>query len=40
MNFHKYLIDPEGAIAGLWPSRVKPLDADIAKTIESLLGKG
>ncbi len=39
-NFHKYLIDPDGAIAGLWPSRVKPLDADITKTVESLLGKG
>lgn len=37
-NFHKYLIAPDGSLAGLWPSDVGPLDAEITDTIETLLG--
>ena len=36
-NFHKYLLDADGALAGAWPSRVAPEDADIAATIEQCL---
>ncbi len=36
-NFHKYLIGPDGAIAGAWPSKVAPKAPEIAKAIgESL----
>lgn len=38
-NFHKYLIGPEGELAGLWPSKVKPLDPEITDAIEKLLPK-
>ena len=37
-NFHKYLIGPDGAIAGAWPSRVNPTDAAITREIEKALG--
>ena len=36
-NFHKYLIGPQGELAGLWPSRVGPADGEIIELIESLL---
>ena len=36
-NFHKYLIAPDGAVAGLWPSKVSPLDGDVTRAVESLL---
>lgn len=36
-NFHKYLIGPDGELAGLWPSKVKPLDPEITGKIEELL---
>lgn len=36
-NFHKYLIGPEGELAGLWPSKVKPLDQEITDAVEELL---
>jgi glutathione peroxidase len=36
-NFHKYLIAPDGAVAGLWPSKVSPLDGDVTAAIEGLL---
>ncbi len=38
-NFHKYLIGPDGALAGLWPSKVAPLDPAIVAAIEELLGE-
>lgn len=38
-NFHKYLIGPDGELAGLWPSKVKPLDPEITGAIEELLAK-
>ena len=36
-NFHKYLIDGNGEIAGAWPSRVTPLSKDITGAIEGAL---
>lgn len=36
-NFHKYLIGPDGALAGLWPSKVGPLDPAVIAAIEELL---
>jgi glutathione peroxidase len=36
-NFHKYLIGPDGAIAGAWPSRVSPVDRAITAEIEKVL---
>ena len=36
-NFHKYLIGPDGELAGLWPSSVRPEAPEIAQAIgESL----
>jgi glutathione peroxidase len=37
-NFHKYLIGPDGTIAGAWPSRVGPTDVAIRNAIEEALG--
>jgi glutathione peroxidase len=37
-NFHKYLIGPDGAISGAWPSRVSPTDHVITGEIEKALG--
>ncbi len=37
-NFHKYLIAPDGSLAGAWPSRVKPTDPAITAAIEKALG--
>lgn len=36
-NFHKYLVSPDGNMAGLWPSDVEPLDPEITNAIESFL---
>jgi glutathione peroxidase len=36
-NFHKYLIAPDGSLAGAWPSRVAPDDKQITDAIESAL---
>ena len=36
-NFHKYLIAPDGSLAGAWPSAVKPLSPEIVGEIERLL---
>jgi glutathione peroxidase len=36
-NFHKYLINPDGELAGAWPSSVRPGDAAITGEIEKLL---
>jgi glutathione peroxidase len=38
-NFHKYLLAPDGSLAALWPSSVKPLDPEITAAIEELLAK-
>jgi glutathione peroxidase len=36
-NFHKYLIGPDGGLAGAWPSKVGPLAPEITREIEALL---
>ncbi len=36
-NFHKYLIGPDGSLAGRWPSDVSQLDLEITETIDGLL---
>ncbi len=36
-NFHKYLVGPDGELAGLWPSKVAPLDRQIVDAIEAML---
>lgn len=36
-NFHKYLIDGAGNIAGLWPPETNPLDFDVVTAIKALL---
>jgi glutathione peroxidase len=38
-NFHKYLIAPDGSIAGAWPSQVRPTDKEITAEVEGLLAK-
>ncbi|MFI4988417.1 MAG: glutathione peroxidase [Alphaproteobacteria bacterium] len=38
-NFHKYLVGPDGELAGMWPSRVAPGSAEIVREIEALLAK-
>ena len=37
-NFHKVLVGPDGGLAGLWPSKVAPLDPEIAGAVEAALG--
>jgi glutathione peroxidase len=36
-NFHKYLIAPDGTLAGTWPSQVRPTDRRLTDEIEPLL---
>jgi glutathione peroxidase len=36
-NFHKYLIDGKGELAGAWSSRVEPDDPALIQAIESAL---
>ncbi|MFO0998234.1 MAG: glutathione peroxidase [Alphaproteobacteria bacterium] len=36
-NFHKYLVDGRGDLAGAWPSRVEPEDPAIIQSIEAAL---
>jgi glutathione peroxidase len=36
-NFHKYLVGPDGELAGTWPSQVRPTDAAVTGEIERLL---
>ena len=36
-NFHKYLVAPDGTLAGAWPSRVRPTDSEVVSEIERLL---
>jgi glutathione peroxidase len=38
-NFHKYLIAPDGTLAGAWPSKVTPESAEVAKAIEGAIGR-
>ena len=36
-NFHKYLIGPDGQLAGAWPAQIPPTDNRITSEIERLL---
>lgn len=36
-NFYKYLIAPDGSLAGAWSSHVQPLSPEITQAIETLL---
>lgn len=36
-NFHKYLIAPDGSLAGAWPSSIRPTDRAVTDEIERLL---
>ncbi len=36
-NFQKYLVDRQGNIVAMFPSKVKPTDAQVVEKIESLL---
>jgi glutathione peroxidase len=36
-NFHKYLVGPDGMLAGAWPSTVRPTDPAVTAEIERLL---
>ena len=36
-NFHKYLVTPDGELAGAWPSRVTPTSPEIVAAIEAVL---
>jgi glutathione peroxidase len=36
-NFHKYLIGPDGAIAGVFPSKVAPESLELGTAIEAAL---
>ena len=36
-NFHKYLVGPDGELAGTWPSSVRPGDGAITGEIDKLL---
>lgn len=36
-NFYKYLIAPDGSLAGVWPSKVRPTDPEIIEALEALL---
>lgn len=37
-NFHKYLIGPGGELVNVYASKVSPLNAELLKEIEALLG--
>jgi glutathione peroxidase len=37
-NFHKYLIDTNGDLVAMWPSKVEPLAAEIADAVQTTLG--
>lgn len=39
-NFHKYLFDAEGNLAGAWPSRVKPDAPEIRRAVEASFAAG
>jgi glutathione peroxidase len=38
-NFHKYLVAPDGTLAGAWPSSVRPMDKAVTEEIEKVLAK-
>lgn len=38
-NFHKYLVGPDGQLAGAWPAQVRPTDAAVTAEIETALAQ-
>ncbi len=36
-NFHKYLVAPDGSLAGAWPSAIRPTDRAVTDEIERQL---
>jgi glutathione peroxidase len=38
-NFHKYLVAPDGTLAGAWPSRVDPMSPEVTREIEGRLAR-
>lgn len=36
-NFHKYLVGPDGELAGAWPSKVEPTDDAVREAVEEAL---
>jgi glutathione peroxidase len=38
-NFHKYLVAPDGALVGSWPSRTEPTDPELRAAIEAVLSR-
>lgn len=36
-NFHKYLVDADGALVGMWPSDVDPRSEEIVGAVRALL---
>lgn len=38
-NFHKYLIDANGDLVAMWPSKVEPLSDAIAEALDSALAQ-
>jgi glutathione peroxidase len=38
-NFHKYLVAPDGSLAGAWPSKVTPEAPEVTQAIEGALGR-
>jgi glutathione peroxidase len=36
-NFHKYLVGPDGTLAGMFPSKVEPMSDELTGQIEALL---
>ena len=38
-NFHKYLIAPDGELAGMWPSKVEPTSREIVAAVEALVDR-
>lgn len=38
-NFHKYLVAPDGSLAGAWPSRVRPTDREVTQAVDRALAR-
>ncbi len=38
-NFHKYLLDRGGELAGAWPSKIVPSSRELAEAIEAALAR-
>ena len=38
-NFHKYLVGPDGTLAGAFPSKVAPQSPELTQAIEAVLPK-